>query len=117
MAINGSINLMKYVGARKVSLGGQKGIFIPVEENPTIYVGEKGAYASVRIVAHESEFEDRKYTHFIAASLSKEKRTELENSFGKEATKAYTPILGNAAEYSSGGTFEEEKEDDDLPFD
>lgn len=119
MAINGSINLLKYVGARKVSLGGQKGIFIPVDDNPSIYVGEKGAYASVRIVEHESTYGDKTYTHFIAAAIdSKKRRDELENQFGKERVKSMTPILGNAVDYNaqSGGTYEEEQEDDgDLP--
>lgn len=119
MAINGKINLMKYVGARKVSIGGHKGIFIPVELNPTIFVGEKGAYASVRVVEHESTFDDVTYSHFIAASLSKDIREELEAKYGKDEVKKMTPILGNMSTYTGGSTqtnFEETSEDaDDLP--
>lgn len=122
MAINGKINLLKYIGARKVSLGGQKGIFIPVEENPTIFVGEKGAYASVRVVEHESSFDGKTYTHFIAASIDdKKRREELEKVHGKDAMKAFTPILGNAVDYTAldnNDSYAEESEDaGDLPDD
>lgn len=115
MAINGSINLLKYSGARKVSLGGQKGIFIPVEENPTIFVGEKGAYASVRVVEHESSFDGKTYTHFIAASLDKKKKDELENAYGKDKVKEFTPILGNATDYSAQQSDSYEEESEDMP--
>lgn len=119
MAINGSINLLKYVGARKVSLGGQRGIFIPVDENPSIYVGDKGAYASVRVVEHESTFGDKTHTHFIAAAIdSKKRRDELEAQYGKETVKTFTPILGNAIDYNAASeSYDEEQEDDDLPPD
>ena len=130
MAINGSINLLKYVGARKVSLSGKRGIFIPVDENPSIYAEGKGAYAAIRIVEHESEFDGKKYTHFIAADIdSKKRRSELEQSFGRDAVKAMTPILGNAVDYNAREeTFEDEAEDgaassasdsryDDFPWD
>lgn len=130
MSLNGTINLMKYNGARKVAIGGQKGIFIPVAENPTIYAEGKGAYASIRIVEKESTFDDRHYTHFVSASLSKKKREELEaQGYDKEAMYAVTPILGNLETYDAqpaGESYEEaeavevggadDNGKDDLPF-
>lgn len=124
MAINGKINLMKYVGARKVCLGGENGVFIPVEQNPTIYAGDKGVYASVRIVEHESTFDDAHYTHFIAAALDKKTREEMREAFGDERVKSVTPILGNATDYSQqSSTYETVEEDtseeviEDMPED
>ena len=124
MAYNGSINLLKYPGAKKIIANGQKGIFIPTDDNPTIYVGGKGAYASIRIVEKESTFDDRHYTHFVAASLSKGQREELQKK-GKtdEEIKAFSPILGNLETYTaqpSGDSFEAAtvtaQDIDDLPF-
>ena len=122
MSLNGSINLMKYPGAKKIIANGQKGIFIPVEPNPSIFVGEKGAYASIRVVEKESEFNDRHYTHFVAAQLPKKVRDDLKAA-GKsdDDIKALTPILGNLETYvpqEGGATYEEASVDEaeDLPF-
>lgn len=117
--INGSINLMKFVGARKVVASGEKGIFIPIDQNPTIIPGAKGAYASVRIVEKESTFNDRHYTHFICLSLNKEKKEQLKNDgYSDEQLNALTPILGNLETYQPKDEYQEEKveEADDLPF-
>lgn len=113
MAITGSINLMKYVGARKVSLQGENGVFIPVKQNPSLFVGDKGIYASLRIVEHESEYGGKRYSHFIAANLSKEARESLESAYGRDKARAFAPILGNANDYNmeGGGSFEEVSED------
>lgn len=121
MSLNGNINLMKYPGARRILANGVKGIFIPVEDNPSIFVGEKGAYASIRVVEKESEFNDRHYTHFVAASLPKKVRDELKAK-GKtdEELKALAPILGNLETFdpqSAGSAeYEEVDEAEDLPF-
>ena len=116
------MNLLKLKGARKIIAKEQKGIFIPVEENPSIFVGDKGAYLSIRVVEKESDFEDRHYTHFVSASIPKKKRDELEAAgYSKEEIYALTPILGNLETYEpqgGGGNYEEEevKEAEDLPF-
>lgn len=99
--ILGQINLMKFKGARRVSDGKTRGIFIPVDENPTIYDSGRGAYASVRIVEKASEFDGKKYTHFIALDLPKDKRDELREKLGDDAFRALTPILGNLREYQA----------------
>jgi len=121
--LTGNINLLKYPGSRKVIANGVKGIFIPTEANPSIFVGEKGAYASVRIVEKESEFKDKHYTHFIAASIAKKAREELSSQgMSDDEIKALAPILGNLETYEpQGATFEEASVEDDngeedLPF-
>ena len=121
MSLNGSINLLKLPGARKIIAKEQKGIFIPVDENPSIFVGEKGAYLSIRVVEKESEYEDRHYTHFVSASLQKKDREKLEAAgYSKEDIYKLTPILGNLETYEpqpgNGGDYEEEEVKDDLPF-
>lgn len=108
MSINGSINLLKIKGARKILADGQKGIFIPAEDNPAIYVG-KGAYLSIRVVEKETTFEDRHYTHFVAVALPKAKIEELKKVGATDNDiKELTPILGNLEEYvpNEGGGYE-----------
>ena len=118
---------MKFAGARKVSANGVKGIFIPVDENPAIVQGAKGAYANVRVVEKESTFNDRHYTHFIALSLPREKKDDLKSQgYSDERLNGLTPILGNLEEYQPRDTFQEENIQDipevklqdsgDLPF-
>ena len=120
--LTGSINLLKYPGSKKIIANGVRGIFIPSEANPSIYVGEKGAYASVRIVERESEFGDKHYTHYVAASISKKGREELASQgMSEEEIRALAPIIGNLETYEpQGATYEEAavKEDDneDMPF-
>ena len=121
MSLNGSINLMKFEGAKKIIANGQKGIFIPVEDNPTISVSENGAFVNIRVWEREATFGERHYTHAIAASISKKKREELEKSgYSKEDIYALTPFIGNleAREAAqNGGNFENaEVQEDDLPF-
>ena len=116
--ITGSINLMKFVGARMVSAGGVKGIFIPLDQNPSIVPGAKGEYANVRIVEKESTFNDRHYTHFIALSLPKNKKDELRSKgYSDEKLNGLTPILGNLETYQPKEESDENiLEIDDLPM-
>lgn len=117
--ITGSINLMKFVGARKVIASGEKGIFIPIDQNPTIVSGAKGAYANVRIVEKESTFNDRHYTHFCALSLPKDTKEQLRaKGYSDEQLNGLTPILGNLEVYQPKDEYQTEtiKEADDLPF-
>lgn len=97
--IAGQINLLKLRNARRVQDGNIKGIFIPIYDNPAIYAEGKGAYLSLRIVEHESEFNGRQYTHFIAASIDKDKRDALKEEGREDELRSVTPILGNASEY------------------
>lgn len=120
--MSGSINLLKFVGAKKIIADGKKGIFIPVDQNPTIVVGTKGAYAHIRVVEKDVTFDNRHYTHFIAASLSKEKRDDMQSGgMTEEQINAYSPILGNLEAFEprpSRDDFADARTEDaeDLPF-
>lgn len=134
--ITAQINLLKLQNARRVQDGNIKGIFIPIHDNPCIYAQGKGAYLNIRIVEHESEYNDRKYSHFIAAAINKDLRDKLKEEGRDEDLKAYTPILGNGSTYGDdGNTYQQtsltpiadgselrsatgfQEEPDDLPFD
>ena len=94
--ITGQINLLKLKNARRVQDGNIKGIFIPIYDNPAIYAEGRGAYLNIRIVEKESEYNGKKFSHFIAADLAKEKRDELRDRLSDDDFRAVTPILGNA---------------------
>lgn len=94
--ITGQINLLKLKNARRVQDGNIKGIFIPIYDNPAIYAEGRGAYLNIRIVEKESEYNGKKFSHFIAAGLAKEKRDELRDRLSDDDFRAVTPILGNA---------------------
>jgi hypothetical protein len=99
--ITGQINLLKLKNARRVQDGNIKGIFIPIYDNPAIYAEGRGAYLNIRIVEKESEYNGKKFSHFIAADLAKEKRDELRDRLSDDDFRAVTPILGNANAWDS----------------
>jgi len=99
--ITGQINLLKLKNARRVQDGNIKGIFIPIYDNPAIFAEGRGAYLNIRIVEKESEYNGKKFSHFIAADLPKEKREELREQLDDDDFRAVTPILGNANAWES----------------
>lgn len=99
--ITGQINLLKLKNARRVQDGNIKGIFIPIYDNPAIYAEGRGAYLNIRIVEKESEYNGKKFSHFIVADLAKEKRDELRDRLSDDDFRAVTPILGNANAWDS----------------
>ena len=99
--ITGQINLLKLKNARRVQDGNIKGIFIPIYDNPAIYAEGRGAYLNIRLVEKESEYNGKKFSHFIAADLAKEKRDELRDRLSDDDFRAVTPILGNANAWDS----------------
>lgn len=99
--ITGQINLLKLKNARRVQDGNIKGIFIPIYDNPAIYAEGRGAYLNIRIVEKESEYNGKKFSHFIAADLAKEKRDELRDRLSDDDFRAVTLILGNANAWDS----------------
>lgn len=121
MKYSGNIDLLKLKGARKSIVGGQKCIVIPVEENPTIYVGEKGAYLNIRVV--ESANNNYGHSHFIASSIDNKQTRER---LGQDKVKELTPIIGNLKELTYGqpggdsSAYTQEQEQtatgDDFPF-
>lgn len=118
--ITGQINLLKFRNARRVQAANQKGIFIPIEDNPTIFDGCKGCYANIRIVEKPSEFNGIQFSHFIALDLKKEERDRLASRLSDQELRSLTPILGNLREWKAEHTYESvdlEDVNDDLPFD
>ena len=119
--LNGTLDLLKLREARRVSLRGQKGIFVPTEGvNPCIFEGQKGSYLHVRVVESERDFGDKHFTHFVAASFANgDEFKKAKDTLPREELNALTPILGNLETWGSsgGGSYESEEEDDDLPAD
>lgn len=110
MNYNGSIDLLKLRGARKSMVSGQRCIIIPVDENPTIYVGEKGCYLGLSVrETSNSSYGD---SHFIAASISSK---DIREKIGRDNIKQYTPILGNLKESNYGGGNEGFGEETEQP--
>ena len=75
---------------------GEKGIFIPVEKNPSIFfkVKEDGTKV-VNLDIEVTPTPDNKYgnSHFIRLSVGKENRTKY--NIQKEKLREVTPIVGN----------------------
>lgn len=99
MNYSGNLNLEKLVNAQavKMKIGDGKaksGIFIPIEDNPSIFQNEKGTYLG--ITCYESQGNEYGNSHFVAAHVgNKEAREKLGD---KEAIRAVEPILGNLRE-------------------
>lgn len=93
-------------------------IVIPIEDNPSIFLGEKGCY--LNITAVELENPQYKDTHCLRGSIP----NEIYEKMTDEQRKAF-PILGNMrpitpkSQQVKGVTdmdAPEEQQDDDLPF-
>ena len=99
MNYNGSIDLLKLRGARKSMVSGQRCIVVPVDDNPAIYVGEKGCYLGLSVrETSNSSYGD---SHFVAASISSK---ETRDKIGRDHIREYTPILGNLKESTYDGS-------------
>lgn len=109
----GKIDLQKLVGVERMIINGRKYLCIPIEANPTIYVGEKGAYLNIKAIEKESTFADRTYSHFIATTLPK----ELREKYSPTEKKLMAPIIGNLQQITPSGGYEQLsiKTFDDLP--
>lgn len=91
---------------------------IPIDDNPMIFVGEKGTYLS--LVARETSNSQYGDTHFIVGDLPREVYEKLSD----DERKAF-PILGNMRPIQSrqldnvpttNSTVPEGQPEDDLPF-
>lgn len=106
------LDLLKFNGARLVKTkDGQRGVFIPVEKNPAIYVGSKRIYLNLAHVAlkQPGPYGD---THLVRGNID---QTRFEAMSDEE--KRAQPILGNSRPMkpvemaATNMSFE----DDDLP--
>ena len=92
----GQIDLMKLVNAQKVDLkNGKKAIVIPIDDNPSIFNGDKGAFINISV--NETKENTYGQSHMIKASVSKAQRESLD----KESLYRATPIIGNLKESNS----------------
>lgn len=116
------IDLLKLNGAFMRNLTGKTAtkrcIIIPVDDNPSIFLGEKGCYLNT--VAYEISNQQYGDTHFLKPDLPKEVRDAM-----TEEERNAQPILGNMrpiklAQMQVSGNVSmdapEGQPDDDLPF-
>lgn len=115
------IDLLKIRGAFMKNVQGRtqtkRCIIIPVDDDPGIYLGEKGCYLSmVGVELQNPKYED---THMVKSDIPKDMRELL-----TEEQRRELPILGNMRPMKSGqqqmqvngvASFAED-EDEDLPF-
>lgn len=114
------IDLMKIKGAFVTNIQGRTAkkrcIVIPIDEDPSIYLGEKGCYLNMVAVELTSpKYED---THMVKGDLPKEERERL-----TEEERLALPILGNLRPMKRqqqtmqvNGTVTCETDDEGLPF-
>lgn len=116
------IDLQKLKNAFLWNLKGKtatkKCICIPVDDNPAIYVGEKGVY--LNLTAVETENQQYNDTHYVKGNIPR----EIYDKMSDDVKKSF-PILGNmrpivAKQQEASGTVDMNdaaaQNDDDLPF-
>lgn len=98
--ITGKIDLQKLQGATIMELGKNKTkcIVLPIEM-AGLYAGEKGTYLDWTAIPLKEVKADRKDTHFIKLSVSKDKFNAM-----TEEQKSEIPILGNAIAWPDSGS-------------
>lgn len=95
----------------------KKCVVIPVDDNPSMFAGEKGIYLNIAAFANENpRFDD---THMLKPNVPKEVREQM-----SDEERRAMPILGNMRPMhqempSQGAPISDENIDqpqDDLPF-
>ena len=90
-------------------------ICIPIDDNPSIFLGEKGCY--LNLTANEVENSQYGDTHYVKGDIPKEQYDKMT----EEQRRAY-PILGNMRPIGpkqqavTQEAVPEGQQDDDLPF-
>lgn len=114
------IDALKFSGAFMRNLKGKTAtkrcLIIPVDDNPNIFLGEKGCYMNFTAVeVNNPQFGD---THLIKADLPKEVYEQM-----NDEQRNAQPIFGNVRpirprEMAVTGSvsLDENKQQDDLPF-
>lgn len=117
------VDLLKLQGTCMRNLTGRSGqskrcIIIPVDDNPSMYLGEKGCYLSLS--AFETQNNQFGDTHLVKPDIPKELREQM-----TEDQKNAIPILGNMRpmgpqQMQVSGNVDinapEGQKQDDLPF-
>ena len=118
------LDLLKLQGAFTRNLQGKTAtkpcIIIPIDDNPGMYLGEKGCY--LNLSAYETQNNQYGDTHLVKQNLPKEVRERM-----TEEQRRSQPVLGNMAPMRpQGGTVSgtmqasdfvnDQGQADDLPF-
>lgn len=107
------IDLLKFAGAQLVQTKkGKRGVFIPTDGNPMIFVGAKGVYLNLSHIRLKA---DGKYgdTHLVRGHIDR----DTFDAMSEEQRRAL-PILGNSRPMQTAemaATSIELSDDDDLP--
>lgn len=116
-SFNGGLNLSLLQNTATVSLKGKQCLVIPIEDNPTLFIGKKGVYLDLSVV----ETPDSQYghSHYVRANVGASKR----QNYSREELKALTPILGNLKPFEArvqedmpSDIASATQPDDDLPW-
>lgn len=120
---NIKIDLQRLQGACLRKMTGRTGvtktcIIIPIEDNPSLFLGEKGAY--LNMTANEQENQQYGYTHYVRGDIPR----DLYDRMSEEQRRSY-PILGNMrpiqprqqqVTQTVDMSASEDQQQDDLPF-
>ena len=90
----GNIALTNLVHETRI-FGGRKGIFIPLEDNPCLYLSEKNGKRTINLDIEVKPTPNNKYgsDYMVKASVGKDNRQRL--GLSREDLDRCTPILGN----------------------
>lgn len=75
---------------------GKPGVFIPIEDNPSIYLSERNGGRTINLDIEAVETPNNQYgnSHLLKLSIGKENRQKL-GTLTNEQYDQYTPIVGN----------------------
>ncbi len=101
----GNIALTNLVHETRIC-GGKKGIFIPLDDNPCLYLSEKNGRKTINLDIEVKPTPNNKFgsDFMVKASVGKENRQRL--GIDRDELERYTPILGNLRTFE----FEERQE-------
>ena len=107
-----SVNLQKLKNAGLVTINGKTGkkrcVCIPVDDNPEIYVGEKGIYLGL-VALERKEVSEHNETHIVKGNMPKEVREAM-----SEEERKGLPIIGSVR--AIGQAAPQTEVEGDLPF-
>ena len=107
-----SVNLQKLKNAGLVTVNGKTGkkrcVCIPVDDNPEIFVGEKGIYLGL-VAIERKEVSEHNETHILKGYLPKDVREAM-----SEEERKGLPIIGSVR--SIGQAAPQTEVEGDLPF-
>lgn len=98
MDLAGKMDLLRFLGARHVEVGGEMGVFIPYKPNPSIFTSANAAYASV--IVRSKRNQDYGQTHFLTLAPTEHNAKVLKTS----EIRSVCPILGGLTPLAASAT-------------